>query len=74
MLLSNPQLSELLDPVLGSIQSRLLLQTPLNRLRGRLDLLMSQINGSGPQDSNEPDEPLLVYVDKGKKILILKIE
>ncbi|KRT82733.1 hypothetical protein AMK59_3512, partial [Oryctes borbonicus] len=64
LLLSNPQLSELLDPILGSIQSRLLLQTPLSRLRGRLDLLMTQINNATMQESNENDEPLLSYVDK----------
>ncbi|GJQ77781.1 hypothetical protein Trydic_g16043 [Trypoxylus dichotomus] len=64
LLFSNPQLSQLLDPVLESIQSRLLLQTPLSRLRGRLDLLMSQINNTTAQENNENDEPLLSYVDK----------
>ncbi|KAI4471388.1 wd repeat-containing protein 43 [Holotrichia oblita] len=64
LLLSNPQLSELLDPVLGSIQSRLLLQTPLSKLSGRLDLLMAQINRVNTQENNETDEALLSYIDK----------
>ncbi|KAG5899254.1 hypothetical protein JTB14_035432 [Gonioctena quinquepunctata] len=63
ILMSNPDLPDLLGSTLGSVESRLALLTPLNRLKGRLELLLPQVGG-GPQESNENEEPLLVYNDK----------
>ncbi|KAJ8920002.1 hypothetical protein NQ315_006532, partial [Exocentrus adspersus] len=68
MLMSNPELQELLGPVLGSIESRLTLLTPLHRLKGRLSLLVSQVSGSNSNNSlqgvDENEEPLLIFDDK----------
>lgn len=63
ILLSNPELSELLGSVLGSIESRLLLLNPLNRLQGRLDLLVSQVSTSN--ETSEDTSALLIFNDKG---------
>uniref|UniRef100_A0A6P7GDA3 WD repeat-containing protein 43 n=1 Tax=Diabrotica virgifera virgifera TaxID=50390 RepID=A0A6P7GDA3_DIAVI len=64
ILMSNPQLPDLLSATLGSIQSRLGLLTPLNRLKGRLDLLIPQVSSSFQQDSTENEQALLVYNDR----------
>ncbi|KAF2897424.1 hypothetical protein ILUMI_08750 [Ignelater luminosus] len=65
LLLSNPELPDLLGPVLGTIESRLSLLTPLNRLRGRLDLLVSQVGASNSQNTEQTeDDALLIYNDK----------
>ncbi|KAK5640559.1 hypothetical protein RI129_011370 [Pyrocoelia pectoralis] len=63
--LSNPDLPNLLGPVLGSIESRLSLLMPLNRLKGRLDLLVSQVSNVNASDENVEDNALLIYNDKG---------
>lgn len=64
VLISNPNLAEMLAGVLGSIQSRIGSQTGFNRLRGKLELLVPQINGANPENGEE-DEALLVFNDKG---------
>ncbi|KAJ8926553.1 hypothetical protein NQ314_021069 [Rhamnusium bicolor] len=64
ILMSNPELPDLLGPVLGSIESRLSLLTPLNRLKGRLDFLVSQVSCSSTQEYSENEEPLLIFNDK----------
>lgn len=67
LLLTNPELPDLLGPVLGTIESRLSLLTPLNRLRGRLDLLVSQVSTSNSQNTEQTeDDALLIYNDKGR--------
>lgn len=63
VLLSNPDLPELVAPVLGAIETRLQLQNPLNRLSGRLDLLLSHASVADV-DTNE-SRPLLIFNDKG---------
>lgn len=69
ILVSNPELADLLGPVMSSIESRLSLQTPLNRLRGRLDLLVSQLNVSNVAEEAD-DEALLVFNDKGAHFIL----
>ncbi|XP_057651400.1 WD repeat-containing protein 43 [Diorhabda carinulata] len=64
ILMSNPELPELLSSMLGSIQNRLSLWIPLNRLKGRLDLLLPQVTGLPQQDACENQIPLLVYNDR----------
>lgn len=71
-LISNPQLVEMIGPVLGSIENRLSLLTPISRLRGRLDLLVSQISDTSSKDT-EIDEALLVYKDQGKLVILIFI-
>lgn len=69
ILMSNPELQELLGPLIGNIESRLTLLTPLHRLKGRLSLLMSQVSSnsnSSLQGINENEEPLLIFDDKGE--------
>ncbi|KAK4873052.1 hypothetical protein RN001_015081 [Aquatica leii] len=63
--LSNPELPSMLAPVLGCIESRLSLLMPLNRLRGRLDLLVSQVTTANAPNNEEDEDALLVYNDKG---------
>uniref|UniRef100_A0A1Y1KTT8 Small-subunit processome Utp12 domain-containing protein n=1 Tax=Photinus pyralis TaxID=7054 RepID=A0A1Y1KTT8_PHOPY len=63
--LSNPDLPNMLGPVLGSIESRLSLLTPLNRLKGRLDLLVSQVANVTAAEEDKEEDALLVYNDKG---------
>lgn len=66
LLLTNPDLPDLLGSTVGSIQNRLALYMPLNNLRGRLDLLVSQINSSSEASGeNNEDEALLFYNDTG---------
>ncbi|KAJ8959403.1 hypothetical protein NQ318_022091 [Aromia moschata] len=65
ILISNPELPDLLGSMLGSIESRLTLLTPLNKLKGRLDLLVSQVSRNSTQDTGENEEQaLLVFNDK----------
>ncbi|XP_018566878.1 WD repeat-containing protein 43 [Anoplophora glabripennis] len=67
ILMSNPELQELLAPMIGSIENRLTLLTPLHRLKGRLGLLISQVSSSSDsavQGFNENEEPLLIFDDK----------
>lgn len=65
LLISNPELPELLGTALGSIEIRLELISPLARLKGRIDLLLPQV-GHSSRDSNQDEEPLFTYNDKGK--------
>lgn len=69
LLVSNPELPDLLGPTLGCIESRLTLRTPLNSLRGRLDLMVSQLSTNNEQENDEDDEPLLSFNDKGKYLI-----
>ncbi|KAF5296378.1 hypothetical protein FQA39_LY12497 [Lamprigera yunnana] len=62
--ISNPDLPTLLAPILGSIESRLSLLLPLNRLRGRLDLLVSQVTAANAPSKEEDEDALLMYNDK----------
>lgn len=63
-LLANPDLADLISPILGTIESRLTQLTPLSRLKGRLDLLVTQISNSS-RKVEEADDALLVYKDQG---------
>lgn len=72
VLISNPNLSELFSGALTSIQSRLNQQAPLNRLRGKLELLIPQVTSSSNVEINEDDEALLVFNDKGRIWLFSK--
>lgn len=67
ILLANSDLSDLIGPTLDSIENRLTLQAPLTVLRGRLDLLVSQLSSSEAGKDDEEEEALLVFDDKGKK-------
>lgn len=71
ILLANPDLSDLIGPTLDSIETRLTLQAPLTVLRGRLDLLVSQLSSSEKGKDEEDEEALLVFNDKGEKSYIL---
>ncbi|KAH0821145.1 hypothetical protein GEV33_001646 [Tenebrio molitor] len=64
VLLSNPNLPKLFGEALGSIETELALQTPRNKLMGRLELLVSQINYTGSPQDSQNDEALLVFTDK----------
>ncbi|CAG9816276.1 unnamed protein product [Phaedon cochleariae] len=64
VLISNPELPEMLGSTLGSIENRLALLTPLNRLKGRLDLLLPQVSGGSTKEALDSEEPLLVYNDE----------
>ncbi|XP_015833864.1 WD repeat-containing protein 43 isoform X2 [Tribolium castaneum] len=63
LLLSNPDLSSFFGEALGSIEAGLALQSPRNKLMGRLELLIAQINHTPQQDSHD-NEALLVFNDK----------
>lgn len=63
ILASNPSLSALLEEVLSAIDAKLVNHRPLSRLKGRLDLLISQIEKQPSRDNNS-SEALLVYNDK----------
>lgn len=70
LLLSNPELPDLLGSTVGSIQQRLTLHMPLNNLRGRLDLLVSQIsNSTDANNQNQDDDAMLIYNDTGRIFL-----
>lgn len=64
ILLANPELSDIIGPALSAIQNRLTLFNPLNSLKGRLDLLVTQLSVDVKKDIE--DEPFLIFNDKGK--------
>ncbi|XP_049819073.1 WD repeat-containing protein 43 [Aethina tumida] len=64
ILISNPKLSELLGDSLSGIECRLAMQAQLQRLRGRLNLLASQISAKPSTEGDLNEEPLLVFNDK----------
>lgn len=70
LLISNPELPELLGAALGNIEQRLTLLTPLMRLKGRINLLLPQVCGHSNNDTNDEEEALFIYNDKGT---VLKI-
>ncbi|XP_018327212.1 WD repeat-containing protein 43 [Agrilus planipennis] len=72
LLISNPDISAILGPVIGNIESRLSLQAPLSKLKGRLSLLLSQVTSFNSEESNHNEEPILVYNDKGSSDLDLE--
>ncbi|KAF7269513.1 WD repeat-containing protein 43 [Rhynchophorus ferrugineus] len=63
VLISNPNLSELFSGALGSIYSRVSLQTSLFRLRGKLELLVPHVSSKMSGNEDE-DDALLVFNDK----------
>lgn len=63
ILLSNPELSDIIGPVLSGIENRLTLFNPLNSLKGRLELLVTQLTVDSQKEVE--DEPFLVFNDKG---------
>lgn len=63
ILISNPELSDIIGPSLNSIENRLTLFNPLNSLKGRLELLITQLNVN--TDNEIEDEPFLIFNDKG---------
>ncbi|XP_044257003.1 WD repeat-containing protein 43, partial [Tribolium madens] len=63
VLLANPDLSSFFGEALGSIEAGLALQNPRNKLMGRLELLISQINHNTSQH-DEDNEAVLVFNDK----------
>lgn len=65
-LIANPHLIDLIGPILGTIESRLSLLSPVSRLRGRLDLLITQISNSSKEE-NEVEDALLTFKDGGNK-------
>ena len=66
ILLINPALTDLLGPILGIVENRIALQAPLNRLLGKLSLLVNQLSQKEDGGENEDVEPLLNYIDKGE--------
>ncbi|CAH0546158.1 unnamed protein product [Brassicogethes aeneus] len=64
ILISNPSLGELLGSSLMGIENRLSLLTPLNRLKGRINLLSSQISTTPESNEVDEEEALLVFDDK----------
>lgn len=67
VLVSNPNLSELFSSALGSIHNRINAQTALQRLRGKLELLVPQVSTiNNPENDDEDEEALLVFIDKGR--------
>lgn len=68
--MSNSEVRETLSPILGLVETRLSLLAPLSRLRGRLDLLVDQIQESSKRNADgDLGESLLVYQDQGTKYL-----
>lgn len=65
ILSSNPNLPEMLQTTLVSVDSRLHMLTPLTRLKGRLDLLIPQVSRTSAEESCLDEEPVLVFQDKG---------
>ncbi|XP_069677542.1 WD repeat-containing protein 43 isoform X2 [Periplaneta americana] len=64
-LMSNSEVRETLSPILGLVETRLSLLAPLSRLRGRLDLLVDQIQESSKRNADgDLGESLLVYQDQ----------
>ncbi|XP_060519596.1 WD repeat-containing protein 43 [Cylas formicarius] len=57
VLISNPNLSDMFAKALASIQARNSLFVPLNRLRGKLELMVPQI--TVPVEEDESDEAIL---------------
>ncbi|GFG32378.1 hypothetical protein Cfor_04358 [Coptotermes formosanus] len=65
-LMANPDVRDTLSPVLGLVETRLGLLAPLSRLRGRLDLLVDQIEESNKGNvAGDLGESLLVFQDQG---------
>ncbi|KAK9882917.1 hypothetical protein WA026_023765 [Henosepilachna vigintioctopunctata] len=63
LLISNPNLPDLFAPMMNSIEHRLTLLAPLNRLKGRLNLLVSQVSVSS-EEFRENEEAMLIFNDK----------
>jgi hypothetical protein len=67
-LMANSDVRDTLSPVLGLVETRLGLLAPLSRLRGRLDLLVDQIEESNKGNvTGDLGESLLVFQDQGTK-------
>ena len=67
-LMANPDVRDTLSPVLGLVETRLGLLAPLSRLRGRLDLLVDQIEESNKVNAaGDLGESLLVFQDQGSR-------
>ncbi|VEN54071.1 unnamed protein product [Callosobruchus maculatus] len=64
VLISNTELPNLLGSTMGSIENRISLATPVNRLRGRIDLLIPQVSGTQGQQNGDDDQAILVYDDR----------
>ncbi|CAH1993955.1 unnamed protein product [Acanthoscelides obtectus] len=64
VLISNADLPNLLGSTVGSIESRLSLATSVNRLRGRIDLLIPQVSGTQGQQNGDDEQAVLVYDDR----------
>ncbi|XP_066254470.1 WD repeat-containing protein 43 [Euwallacea similis] len=65
VLISNPSLPELFSSALGSIDNKINSQAALNRLKGKLELLVPQVTSAASAENDEEDEALLVFNDKG---------
>jgi len=71
-LMSNPDLIDMISPLLEIIQTRLSLLPMLGNLKGRLDMLNAQLSSSAETGSGTPalQPGLLVYQDIGEFFLL----
>jgi hypothetical protein len=67
--MANPDVRETLSPILGLVETRLGMLAPLSRLRGRLDLLVDQMEESNKGNAaGDLGESLLVFQDQGNRL------
>ena len=64
ILLSNSELSEIFEPLLASIDSRVSVLTPLLKLKGRLSLITEQLGHNLDETVESSMEPLFTYQEE----------
>lgn len=65
-LMSRPDITEALSPILSFIDAKLMLLTAVQRLRGRVSLITGQISQANEGHNKDiMEESLLVYQDPG---------
>ncbi|KAL0273648.1 UNVERIFIED_CONTAM: hypothetical protein PYX00_006272 [Menopon gallinae] len=64
VLLSNPEIGTFFEPILSATEAHLSLLPSLLRLKGRLGLIMDQIETNAKQDDECTNEPLITYQEQ----------
>lgn len=64
ILLSNPELAEVFEPLLASIEARVAVLTPLLKLKGRLTLITEQMGYNLDENLENVVEPLFTYQEE----------
>jgi len=68
--MSRPDVAEMLSPILNFIDAKLILLTPVQRLRGRVSLITGQISQANEERKDISEKSLVTYQEPGFDTLI----